>query len=422
MSRSKSIIRHPLVRVSWNLALLVTACAILVPLIGCKKETVKQALPPPQVSVVKIEPRDTPVVVEFVGQTQGSHQVEIRARVNGFLDKRTYTEGSTVRAGQVMFKMDPKPFQAQLDAARGALSQQQARLKTARANLARVKPLVQQNALSQKDLDDATGQEQAAAAAVEAAQAGVEQAKLNLGYTTIYSPVAGLSSYARVQEGAYINPQNSLLTYVVQANPIWINFSLSENDVLKYRGQAEQGRLIVPKNGAYVVEALLADGSSFPYRGRITFADADYNPQTGTFLVRATLPNPGVVLRPGQFVRVNLHGAIRPNAVVVPQRAVQQGAKGHFVWVVNKEGKAEPRPIVVGEQIGNDWFVSSGLRAGDQVVVDGGLALRPGEPVTIQTAQASPEKPTAAAGAAQPKLDTARAVPNMQQSISQKGL
>jgi membrane fusion protein (multidrug efflux system) len=236
------------------------------------------------------------------------------------------------------------------------------------------------------------------AAAVVKAGAEVEQARLNLGYTTIYSPVNGFSSYARVQEGAYVNLQNSLLTYVVQADPIWVNFSVSENDMLKYRGQTEQGQLRVPRNGAYEVEVVLGDGSVFPQRGRITFADAEYNPQTGTFLVRATLPNPGAVLRPGQFVRVHLRGAVRPRAIVVPQRTVQQGAKGHFVWAVTKDGKAEPRPVTVGDWIGNDWFITSGLQAGDKVVVEGGMALRPGEPVRVK-ARAKTVSPPRADGA-----------------------
>jgi membrane fusion protein, multidrug efflux system len=389
----------------WMLLLIVAVFSSIAMLSGCKKEVVSQARPPAEVSAIKIEPKDTPIIVEFVGQTQSSHQVEIRARVNAYLDKRTYNEGSLVRAGEVMFKLDPKPFQAQLDAEQGALAQQQARLTTARSNLARVKPLVEQDALSQKDLDDATGQEQAAAAAVETAKANVEQARLNLSYTTVSSPVTGLSSYARVQDGAYVNQANNLLTYVAQVDPIWVNFSMSENDVLKYRGQAGRGQLIVPKQGAWEVEVLLGDGSIYPHKGRITFADAEYNPQTGTFLVRSTMPNPQGVLRPGQFVRAHVLGAMRPKGILVPQRAVQQGSKGHFVWVVSKESKAEQRPVKVGDWMGNNWFITEGLIAGDQVVVDGGLALRPGEPVKIKT-QASTAEPAPAG--APPKADAGK--------------
>jgi membrane fusion protein (multidrug efflux system) len=394
-----------LLRSSFLFVILISSCLVFSLFAGCKKGEVSQARPPAQVSVIKIEPKDTPIVIEFVGQTQSAHQVEIRARVNGFLDKRVYVEGSPVRAGDVMFRMDPKPFQAQLEAAQGELAQQQARLRTAQANLTRVKPLVELDALSQKDLDDATGQEQAAAAAVESAKANVEQAKLNLGYTTISSPVTGLSSYARVQDGAYVNQANSLLTYVSQVDPIWVNFSLSENDVLKYRGEAGRSQLVFPKEGAYEVEVELGDGSIFPKRGQITFADAVYNQQTGTFLVRATFPNPGGVLRPGQFVRAHVLGVMRPKAILVPQRAVQQGAKGHFVWVVDKEGKGEPRPVVVGDWKANNWFITEGLIAGDQVVVDGGLSLRPGAPVTVKGQVSTGES---APGGTAPKADAGK--------------
>ncbi|MCX5817466.1 MAG: efflux RND transporter periplasmic adaptor subunit [Proteobacteria bacterium] len=381
-----------------SLIVLIAITSTLVFTGGCKKEAKTGTLPPAQVTVIKVEPKDTPVVFEFVGQTKSSHQVEIRARVNGFLDKRIYTEGAVVKTGEVMFKMDPKPFQAQLDAAQAALVQQQARLRTAQLNLARVIPLTEQNALSQKDLDDATGQEQTAAAAVEAAKAEVEQAKLNLGYCTITAPLAGLSSYARVQEGAYVNQQNSLLTYVAQTDPIWVNFSISENDILKFRRQAMAGLIKVPKGEHYQVEIILADGFVYPRKGVISFSDAEYNQQTGTFLVRSTLSNPKDMLRPGQFVTVHLLGAVRPNAVAVPQRAVQQGAKGHFIWVVGKENKVEARPVVIGDWIGNDVFVEEGLRAGEQVIVDGALTLSPGAVVVVK-----PYTPTPASAAVAPK-------------------
>ena len=369
--------RHP----AWltrTIAGLMGVFLVLACVPGCKKQVKSEGHPPVPVTVLTVTPSDTPFVPEYVGQTQSSHQVEIRARVNGFLERRVYTEGSPVKAGQVMFRMDPKPFQAQLDAAQGALSQQRARLVTARANLTRVKPLAEQDALSQKDLDDAVGQEQAAAAAVETA-------KLNLGYTTITTPVTGLSSYARVQEGAYVNQANSLLTTVSNTDPMWVSFSLSENDMLRLHSEEKAGLVRLPKDDEFMVKIVLSDGSVFPKKGRITFADAEFNQQTGTFLLRSTFPNPGTVLRPGQFVRVHILGLVRPNAVVVPQRAVQQGAKGHFVWVVNKESKSEPRPVVVGDWIGDAIFINEGLRSGDRIVVDGGLTLRPGEPVAART-------------------------------------
>jgi membrane fusion protein, multidrug efflux system len=372
---------------------------------GKKEANSPQARPPTEVTVIKVTPRDTAVGFEYVGQTESSRQVQVVARVNGFLEKQVYREGSLVRAGQVMFRQDARPFQAALDAAKGALGQQQARLQVARSNLERVKPLAEKNALSQKDLDNAVGQEQAAAAAVDSAQADVEQAQLNLGYTTIVAPVTGLSSYARVNEGSYIQPTNSLLTYVQQMDPIYVNFSISENDLLKYRGEEKSGKLRLPKKDAYEVQIELADGSVYPQRGLITFGDADFNQQTGTYFLRATLKNPDGTLRPGQFVRVRVEGAVRPNAILVPQRAVLQSAQGHFVWLVDPQGKVEPRPVEVGSWHGDDWFIPSGLAPGDVVVVDGVLRLGPGAPVKVVERSAESEG-GAKAGSASGQIKT----------------
>ena len=353
--------------------------------VGCAKHAPEtEGTRPAEVSVIVVSPRNAPVTFEYVGQTQSSHQVQIVARVNGFLEKREYAEGSIVKTGQVMFRQDPKPFQAVLDAYNGALAEQQARLQVANDNLAEVKPLAALNALSQKDLNDATGQQQAAAAAVQVAKANVEQARLNLGYTTITTPVTGYSSYARVQDGQYLNGQSSLLTYVEQVDPIWVNFSLSENDMLNFRAQQASGQLSLPSADSFEVEVVLANGSAYPKKGHITFANAEYNQQTGTFLLRATLPNPDGVLRPGQFVRTRVSGATRPDAIVVPQQAVLQGAQGHFVVIVDKEGKAQIRPVQVGPWDGSgNWFITRGLVAGETVVTDGVMRLAPGAPVKI---------------------------------------
>ena len=350
---------------------------------GCGKEAHKAEVLPPEVTVMTVEPRDTPVSYEYVGQTQSSHQVEIRARVDGFLDKRVYVEGSMVHVGEVMFRQDPKPFQAQLDAAEGALAEQRARLQVAEDNLAQVRPLQALNALSQKDLNDAVGQQQAAAAAVEVAKANVETARLNLSYTTIATPVSGLSSFAQVQDGAYVSSANSLLTSVEQIDPIWVNFTLAENEMLAFRDEQAKGRIRLPASDKYIVEVILADGTTFPSKGKITFANASYNSQTGTFLLRATIPNPTGTLRPGQFVRVRVLGVTRLNAIQVPQAAVLQGAKGNFVVVVDKDNKAEIRGVQVGPWQGNNWFIDNGLQAGDVVVTDGVARLAPGTPVRI---------------------------------------
>jgi membrane fusion protein, multidrug efflux system len=373
-------------RPSWYVRFLFTTVIGVLALVlpACKGAKEASAPPPPVVTVMDVVQRDVPVAYEYVAQTQSSHLVNIQARVSGFLDKRMYTEGAVVKGGQVLFQMDAKPFQVQLDQAKAALAKQEAALETARLNLARTKPLTEQNALSQKDLDDATGQYQSTAAAVEQAKAQVETAQLNLSYTTITSPVTGVSSSARQTDGTYVSPQNSLLTTVAVLSPMWVNFSLSENDMQKYHNQVAKGLLRPPKNENYEVEIIHVDGSVYPHLGQLTFAEPSYNAQTGTFLVRASVNNPDGILRPNQYVRTRLKGAIRPKAILMPQRAVQQGSKGHFVWVVGKESKVEQRPVVVGEWHGDDWFIFEGLRVGEQVVIDGTLTLRPGAAVSTK--------------------------------------
>jgi membrane fusion protein (multidrug efflux system) len=350
--------------------------AVLVVVAACGKEQKSATGPAPvDVTVMAVARQDTPYTVTYVAQTQSSQAVNIQARVSGFLEKRMYVEGSVVKAGQVLFQMDQKPFQAQVDAQKAALQRSQASLEVAKANLARTKPLAEQNALSQKDLDDAQGQYDSAAAAVEQGKAQVQEAQLNLSYTTITTPVTGVSSFAQVADGTYLNAQNSQLTTVSVLSPMWINFSVSENQMERVRDEVKRGLLKLPEGSRFTVEIELVDGSIFPYAGQITFADPSYNSTTGTFMLRATVDNPQGVLRPNQYVRTRLIGAIRPNAIVVPQRAVQQGAKGHFVWVVNKQNQAELRPVTVGDWYGDGWFISDGLDTGDQVVVDGGVRL-----------------------------------------------
>jgi membrane fusion protein (multidrug efflux system) len=385
--------------------LLVLFCAIA----GCSKSPEEKSKPrSDEVTVITVEARDVPVSSEYVAQTQSSRLVNIQARVSGFLEKRVYTEGAMVKEGDTMFLMDQKPFQAQLDQAEAALARQKAAMETAKANLARVKPLAEMDALSQKDLDDATGQYQSYAAAVDQAKAQVETAKLNLSYTVITSPVTGITSFAQQTDGTYISTQNSLLTTVAVLSPMWVNFSLSENEWQTYRDQVKKGLIRMPKGNNFIVEVILVDGSLFPHTGRITFADSSFNPQTGTFLIRASVDNPKGILMPNQYVRVRLKGAIRPNAILAPQRAIQQSSKGHFVWVV-KEGKVEARPVTVGNWDGDNWFVFEGLSAGEQVVVDGGLLLSPGMPVTVKPLSKPAGGP---APAAEPKTNPVKAGEN----------
>jgi membrane fusion protein (multidrug efflux system) len=373
---------------------IATAAWAVIILAACgKSEPPAAAQQPVPVQVFKTVARNLPVTFDFVGQTQSDQAVDIRARVSGFLIKRNYREGADVKADQLLFEIDHKPFQAQLDAAKAQLQQQKARLEVARANLTRVKPLAERNALSQKDLDDANGTFHEAAAGVEQAQAEVETQKLNLSYTYVRAPVDGVSSFAVLPEGAYVSTTNSLLTTVSTLEPMRINFSVSEPQTLQFRAQQRDNTLVVPADRHYTVTVMMADGTEYPQKGRITFADATYNQQTGTFLVRALMPNPEGLLRPGQFVRVLVDGAMRPNAIVVPQRAVMHGPKGDVVFVIGKDNKAVPRPVMVGELSGSMWRIAKGLEPGEIVVVDGAGKLTEGAPVHV-----TGEAPLAAVG------------------------
>lgn len=356
---------------------------VLLCLSGCGKEQGPQSGKKREIAVTTIivEAKDVPVSFEYVAQTQSSHLVNIQARVSGFLEKRIYTEGEMVKTGQVLFLMDKKPFQTQVDAAQAALSRQKAALENARLNLERVKPLSKLNALSQKDLDDATGSYETNSASVEQAKAQLETALLNLSYCTITSPLDGITSSALQQDGTYLNISDSLLTTVAAISPIWVNFSLSENQIQKYEDEVKKGRLKPPKDNQYEVRVIQVNGELFPHSGKITFTEPYFNPQTGTFLIRASVENPQGTLRPNQYVRAIVEGAIRPNAILVPQRAVQQSSKGQFVWVVNKDSQADFRPVIVGDWQGQNWFITDGLQSGDHVIVDGTITLQAGDTV-----------------------------------------
>lgn len=353
---------------------------------SCKMDAKKGASPkqPPLVTVMTVEAKDVPVSVEFIAQTQSSHLVNIQARVNGFLNQQVYKEGDMVEKDQVLFIMDEKPFETQLQAANAALARQEAALEVARLNLARVKPLAELNALSQKDLDDAQGSFQTNSAAVEQAKAQVETAILNLSYCTITSPLKGITSAALKQEGSYLRVEDSQLTTVSAISPIWVNFSLSENQVQEYRDQIKYGRLIPPKNQEYEVVIIQVNGEIYPHKGKITFTEPYFNTQTGTFLIRASVDNPDHILVPNQYVRARLEGSVRPHAILVPQKAVRQSAKGHFMWVINDKNEADFRPIKVGDWQGENWFITEGLSSGERVVVDGGQTLRAKDLVRIK--------------------------------------
>lgn len=376
---------------------------LFVTVAGCSSEKPPAVHQVPEVGVLTVSSRVVPYTFTFVAQTESSRQVEIVARVAGFLDRIAYAEGEFVKEGQVLFQIDPKPFKAQLDSAQGELAAQKARLGTAKATLARVKPLTEQNALSQSDLDRATGDFEAATAGVYSAQAKVREAELNLGYTTIMSPLGGAASRALQREGAYVgaSADTAKLTYVAALDPIWVTFSVSQNQVAKLKDLVAKKVITVPSDEHFEIELVLPDGKAYPHRGRINFADPSFSKETGTFMIRASVPNPDKELRPGMFVTAKALGAERPSAIVVPQLAVQQGAKGNFVVVANAENLAELRPVVVGSYFNDkEIVIEQGLKTGDRVIVDGLVRVVPNSPV----------KPNPAGSGAAPVPATAAAV------------
>lgn len=381
-----------------NALVWVLACMLLA--VGCKKQESRVATSQTiEVTAVKVEPRDVPITFEFLAQAESSRQVEIRARVAGILEKRVYKEGAVVQEGQVMFEMERKPFETKVDAAKADLGVQEARLANARQNLERVQDLSKKNAglsahslVSRQALDEAINAEREAAAAAQSAKAKVAEAELNLSYTTIRAPITGLSSFATKHDGSYIGVgENSMLTYVAAIDPIWVKFSASENHWLRLEEEVKAGRLVVPPDDAFDVEVVLADGRVHPQKGRLTFTDLAFSRDTGTYQERAEVPNPQEDLSPGQFVHVRLLGAVRPKAILLPKRAVLQGAKGSFVWVVGPQNKAEFRPIELGDWYGDEWFVNEGLHSGDTVVVDGGIKVQPGATLKVVEPTVQPE-------------------------------
>jgi membrane fusion protein, multidrug efflux system len=366
--------------------------------------------PPAEVTVQTVEPQTFPVRFEYVGQTQGSKDVEVRARVTGIIEKRLYQEGSFVKAGQPLFIIDARQYQAQVNAANADLARAQAQKAQADRELARLKPLAERKAIGQKEADDAASNADFAMASVKSAQAKLAELNLNLGYTKVIAPISGLSSRAQKSEGSLATANDTLLTTISQIDPIWIVFNVSENEQLRLNRAMAEGQIELPKDNAYDVTVQLSDGSAFPRRGHINFADTRVNPTTGTYEMRAEIPNGDGALKPGQFVRVILQGAKRVNVLAVPQVAVLDGPQGKFVYVAgkDKDGKdvAAPRQIVVGDWVGangsNEWVIESGLKSGDPVIVNGVARLMGGGPIKIGTAPGAPGAAVPAAPAAGP--------------------
>ena len=355
-------------------------------------------MPPAEVGTITVQPKAVLAPFEYTGQTAGSREVEVRARVTGILLKRNFAEGGPVKQGQSLYTIDPMPFQAALARAEADVAGATARLEQAQRNAARLTPLLAEKAVSQKELDDALSAQAIGEADLKAARARLTEARLNLEYTRVESPATGITSRSQRSEGTLVSGPEVLLTTVTQVDPIWVNFGIADDERLRLQRETDAGRIVLPKDSRFDVMVKLADGSVHARTGRLAFSDIRISGQTGTSDARAEIPNPDGRLRPGQFVRVTLTGATRPEAVLVPQRAVLEGPRGKFVYVVDAKSTAQARPVEVGEWAGSDWIITGGLKAGERVIVDGVMRIGPGAPV--KAADPAARKPAADAKAA----------------------
>ena len=350
--------------------------------VGCKQEAESMpAQPVPQVEVVTIETQPIPDEPEFIGQAEASRPVEIRPQVTGILKAVLYREGRDVKKGDQLYQIDPVPFQAAVAGAQAKIAQADARLVQARQDLARVKPLLMEQAVSQKDVDDAVAQDLAARALLQAAQAELAKTQFDLDNTLITAPINGLIERSRYYEGRLVSAQTDLLTVIHQVDPMYVVVSVPETFILKRRRDIETKRIEHP--GVYKLRGALTlmDGTVYPGEGVLDLMEPGLRTETGARQVRITFPNPKRILLPGQFVKVRFKGDVKTEAVLVPQRAVLQGPTGSFVFVVNDEDKAEMRDVVASDWKGSQWLIDAGLKAGDRVVVNGLMKIGPGAPV-----------------------------------------
>ncbi|HUQ74907.1 MAG TPA: efflux RND transporter periplasmic adaptor subunit [Burkholderiales bacterium] len=339
-----------------------------------KKDDAKAPPPALPVSVIEAAAREVPVAFEAVGRTEGSREVQVRARVAGILEKQLYSEGDSVEAGATLFQIERAPFEIELAQARGTLSQEIAREDLAKKESERLKTLADRRAISQKEADQAASAVSQSSAGVQVARARVRQAELNLSYTTVNAPIGGITGRAMQSIGSLVSPtgESAVLTSLTRGDPLWVRFSLSEAEYATVRNQDSKG---------VDVQLETADGKPYREKAHLNFTGSTVDAGTGTVQMRAEVPNPELALLPGQFVRVRVVAGSQ-RAIVVPQTAVMQNEGGRFVWTVNPEGKAQPRPIKAGSWTGSDWIVLDGLKPGDRVIVDNLVRLRPGAAVS----------------------------------------
>jgi len=355
-----------------------------VTVLGACGEPQQAAAPPvPEVGVITAGPQPVPNVVEVPARVQAVRTAEVRARVDGIIERRLYKEGSDVKAGAPLFRIDPREMRAALSAARAALTRAEATLANAEQDVARYEGLVADGAISRQQYDAALARVRTARADVAETRAEVERAKLNLSYTTVTAPISGRAGRAQVTEGALVSAASAtLLTRIEQLDPVFVNFSQSSADLLEVRREISSGKLEVPALNRIEVRLVLEDGTSYAHTGYLDFLDLSIDQTTGTVALRAEFPNPERILLPGQFVRARIHAGVRPNALLIPQRAVSVQPEGASVLVVGPDEVVAARAVRVGEMRNGSWVVLDGLKAGDRVIVQGLQKAQPGQRVS----------------------------------------
>ena len=365
------------------LAVALAIAAAVLP--GCQEKHEAPAAPPPEVLVAPVEQKDVPIYSEWVGTTDGNVNAQIRARVQGYLQAQKYTEGSLVRTGDLMFTIDPRPYQAALDQAKGEVDQAAAMLTKTQQDVTRYTPLAAAGAISTQELDNATQANRAAKAAGDSARANLEKAQLDLDWTQIKSPIDGVAGVSVAQVGDLIS-ENTVLTTVSQLDPIKVSFPISEQEYLRYAERMQLAMADPAREG--ILELVLSDGSVHAHKGKGSVVNRQVDVKTGTMMIVSLFPNPGNLLRPGQYAKVRAPIETRPGALLVPQRAVQEVQGGYQVAVVGGDNKVAMRPVKTGARVGNQWVIDEGLKPGERVVVEGLQKVRDG--VTVNPKPAEP--------------------------------
>lgn len=366
----------------------IATMALLLLLSACSKKDATPAgapgggMPPPEVGVLTVTPRSVGLTTELPGRLEASRVAQVRARAAGILQKRLFREGSDVKAGQTLFEIDPAPYRATLGTAQASIARSEANLQQASAQAERFKPLVEANAISKQDYVNAVAARKLAEADLAAGRAAVQAAQINLGYASVTAPIAGRIGRSLVTEGALVGAgEATQLAVIQQIDPMYVNFTQSNTEVLRLRRALDAGRLKPSGDEGASVHIVLDDGSVYPQAGKLLFSDLTVDATSGQITLRAEVPNSHGLLLPGMYVRVRLEQAQVDQAIILPQQAVTRSPQGDNVMVVGSDGKAAPRAIRIGSAQNGQWVVLDGLKEGEQVIVDGFQKMRPGAPV-----------------------------------------